>query len=503
MKSFPFLSGFLPIRHEEFEYQWQTPQFSATSVQYTQNLGKEKYQRVVDGIDKTIGEFIAESTEYKNLSDMLRKEIYSSKTVTTLAAGLYGAFDSDEMRAAASMLGIAATPRQLASQLADGKYSAARDQLARYASWKAVKPEGINWGFAAGDKKGFENALCAVLSPLNSELKMLLCCGEGEIFGSIRLGGANGYNTAVIPLLEAIGCPDNSIMTYEQYKADKSDNAAVKNLVRPLMALIDRIVKRPIYTLTEILPNLVFFVQNGSLTQCIANLIAPMLKIAEQFGIAPDTLGLDKIAQTDFISIASGMIADLGKEAKIKLPQPQLASLASLGQLETVQSKRTFEGKACTAPYVRADQTAVLITLLRYIVGVIKAPENIHLVNEMMSGGQSSPDDMFAMYSQNIGSEMEKMTVDETIEWLYKLFFRERAVSKSVEGKEYVPHIIYVPSKSSEYKKIASSVFFVLLAAAAAVCIIKREKIFDYAEEKRQQKLKKKLEEELLSNQEV
>ena len=104
---------------------------------------------------------------------------------------------------------------------------------------------------------------------------------------------------------------------------------------------------------------------------------------------------------------------------------------------------------------------------------------------------------MFATYSANIGGEMEKMTVDETIEWLYKLFFRERAVSKTAGGQDYTPTIIYVESQKSKAPKIILAILFVLLVAAVIICIIKREVIFDRLEERRQKKLKKKHEAEI------
>lgn len=488
---------------EEAEYNWPEVKLTPGAVAYTQNLGAEKFQRVVDGIDETIGEFVAEGGEYKDLSDMLRHEIYSSKTVTAIVSGIFSAFDSEEMKLAAGALGVAASPVQLALQLPGGQFEAASKTLSKYLKWEYVKPEAVYWGFNAGDRDGFENALAAALSPLEDELRMLLCCGQGELFGSVKLSGSNGYNTAVIPLLEAVGCPADSILTYEQFKADTSENAAVRNLLRPISALIDRVVQRPIYTLTEILPNLLFFIQNGSATQCVSNLIAPVMKLVEPFGITKESLGLDVLSKVDYVALLSDIIVDFGAESNIKLAAPDFASLATLGQLEEVPSKRTFEGKPCTAYYVKADKPAVMITLLRYIVGIIKTPENSGLLDQLMAPQPGAENDMFAMYSQNIGSEMEKMTADETIEWLYKLFFRERAVSQKVENKDYLPNIIYVPKDNSKGTKTAAGILLPLLAAAAAVCIIKREAIFDYLEDRRQKKLKEKAEKELSANQEV
>ena len=37
------------------------------------------------------------------------------------------------------------------------------------------------------------------------------------------------------------------------------------------------------------------------------------------------------------------------------------------------------------------------------------------------------------------------MTTDETIEWLYQLFFRERAKKQLSDDDGYEPHVIYEP----------------------------------------------------------
>lgn len=481
---------------EDTEYQWPAPQFAAASVTYTQNLGRDKFQRVVEGIDSTMSEFIAESGEYKSISQAVRNSIFSSSTVTALASQLYGQLSAQEMKAAADMLGLPSSPSQLASALGSA-YSSAKYTLSRCGSWEKAGKANINWGFQDGDSKGFQKALIAVLSPLDDMLSMLLRGDRIELFDAVGLCGTSGYNTAVIPLLEALGCPSDSILTYAEFKADNSDNACVKNLVKPIVALLDKIAEKPIYTLTEILPNMIFFIQSGSMSQCIDNLLVPITGLLNELSIDPGQLGLDKIKNLNILAEVSDMIPEMMKDSMV-LPKPDLTKLAGLGQLEAVASKRTYQGNACQAYYVKADQPAVMLTLLRYFVSGMKDPQNADFLTGMMAGNSSDGgNNMFETYSSNIGGEMEKMTVDETIEWLYKLFFRERAVSQSVGKDDYTPTIIYVESQKSVVGKVVLSILFVLLLAAVIVCIIKREVIFDRLEEKRQQKLKKKHEAEI------
>lgn len=476
------------------EYQWAAPAFTPGSITYTPNLTKENFQKVVDGIDDTLSEFIAESGEFKSISQAVKTSIFSSSTVTSLVCMLYGQLSSSEMKDAASFLSLPLSPASFASLLGP-EYYRAKATLSRYSSWEKLGNSEINWGFKTGDSKGFEKALVAALSPLEPMLNMLLRGGKIELLGAISFCGTSGYNTALIPMLEAFGCPSDSIVTYAQFKADQSENACVKNIVKPIVALLNRIAEKPIYTLTGILPNMICFLSDGSMTQCINNLLVPVTDLLNQFSISADQLGLDKIQNLDILSELSSMIPEM-MEDSMKLPAPDLKKIANLGQLESISSKRTYQGTPVTAYYVKADQPAVMLTLLRYFVSGMKDPENGDFLTGMMAGDASGDDNMFATFSANIGTEMEKMTVDETVEWLYKLFFRERAVSQNAGNEDYTPTIIYVESRKGKVGKIISCVFLILLLAAAVVCIIKREMIFDRLEERRQKKLKKKHEAE-------
>lgn len=480
---------------EDTEYQWAQPAFTPGSITYTPNLTRENFQKVVDGIDETMSEFIAESGEYKNISQAVSSAIFSSGTVTKLVCMLYGQLSSGEMKDAAKLLSLPSSPASFAASLGS-EYAKAKAAISRYSSWEKLEKAEINWGFQTGDSNGFEKALTAALSPFEPMLNMLLRGGKIELLGAVSLCGTSGYNTAVIPMLEAFGCPSDSIVTYAEFKADNSQNACVKNIVAPITALLKKIADKPIYTLTEILPNMIFFLSNGSMTQCLDNLLVPVTQLLNKLSVSSEQLGLDKIKSMDLLSEISSMIPEMMQDS-MTLPAPDLKQLAGLGQLEAVSGKATYQGNACQTYYVKADQPAVMLTLLRYFVSGMKDPENADFLTGMMAGDSSGDNNMFATYSANIGTEMEKMTVDETVEWLYKLFFRDRAVSQTAGGEDYAPTILYVESKKGIAGKVISVLVLLLLMAAVVVCIIKREVIFDRLEEKRQKKLKKKHEAEI------
>ncbi len=476
-------------------YEWTFGEFTPTEVTYTQNLGEEKFKRVLDGIDDLIDEFVAESGQFKTLEAMLSKEIYSSKTVTTLVSSVYSALQSDELKAFSSVLGLNITPTLVANGLTESRFYSAKKSLYNSPSWKSVSSKYIYWGFNDGDSKGFAKAVTLCLSPLEPLVKMLLAEGKISLLG-IDFYGSDGYNSAVIPLFEALGCKDKTILTYEQYKKESYKTGAIKPLVETLCVFLDRMLKKPVYTITEIAPNLIYFFKNDGIAICIENLLYPVTSLLSELGMG-DMLSIKAMTEeidTDKLlsELTSGL--DLG----MKLPEFDLELLGAMGSLETMESKRTLDGKSQTISYVKANQTGVLVTILRYFVELMKAPGNESLVTGFMSGGAEGGNDMFATYSAGIGDEMAAMTTDETVEWLYKLFFRERAVKEIKPQDDYLPTIIYEPEKENTVLK--GFIFAILIICAGELVYVKnRIRIERFVEDR---KLKKKLKDEFQSKQE-
>ena len=129
-------------------------------------------------------------------------------------------------------------------------------------------------------------------------------------------------------------------------------------------------------------------------------------------------------------------------------------------------------------------------TVVRYMVEVMKAPGNESLVTGFMAGGAEGGNDMFATYSAGIGDEMAKMTTDETVEWLYKLFFRERAVKEIKPQDDYLPTIIYEAEK--EHTVLKGFIFVVVILCVGELIFLKnRAKIERFIEDQKFRKKKK------------
>ena len=469
-------------------YEWKAGEFTPSEITYTQNLGKEKFQRVLDGIDDLINEFVAESGEYKTLEAMLSKELYSSKTVTMFVSSVYSALESEELSALSDIIGLKVTPSILANSLTKRQFSSARNSLYNSASWKSVGSKYIYWGFRDGDSKGFSEAVTLCLQPLEPVINMLLAEGKISLLG-IDFYGSDGYNTAVIPLFEALGCKAKTILTYDQYKKQADKGNSIEPLVNTIVKFIDRFLKKPVYTLTEIAPNLIYFFKNDGLVICIENLLYPITSLLGELGMG-DMLDMSAMKEIDTKKLISDLTADM--DLGMNLPEFDIEALGTIGTLETMESKRTFDGKPMTVSYVKSDQTGVMVTLLRFMVEVMKAPGNESLITGFMGAGAEGGNDMFATYSSGIGDELAKMTTDETVEWLYKLFFRERAVVEIKPQDDYLPTIIYEPEKENTALKAFVAVV-IILGIGTLVVYKKRAKIERFIED---QKYKKKLKDE-------
>ena len=464
-------------------YAWSRYSFVPVSVEYTKKLGKKQMKRVLKGIDATIGEFTADFGGTGDLKATLGKTIYASETVTNLAKMLYGAFGGEEMGMAAGLMGLPATPAALGAMLPSG-YSAVARALSRYGSWEKL-PATIGWGVTRGDRASFQRALTAMLRPLRPLLQGLLANDSITLFGALHLPGSNGYNTAVIPLLEALSCPEDSIKTYVDYCKGKGTDAIIGDLLTPVLSLVDQLIERPVYTLCSILPNFAYCLQNGVLRQCLENLLYPLTETLHQYGFDLTQLGVDLTnLDTVDLSALSGTLGQTGLQ--LDLSSLDLSQFAGMGTLERMDSKRVTAGKSVRIDVVKADKTAVLITLLRFAVDFMRDESNSGLLSEMLSN-----DDMpatFQQFSAGIGNQFAEMTTDETIEWLYQLFFRERATKDLPADDGYVPHVIYEPEGSHVVRNVLLIGGGVLLAAACVLAFLRRRQIEQFLKQRKARK---------------
>ena len=75
-----------------------------------------------------------------------------------------------------------------------------------------------------------------------------------------------------------------------------------------------------------------------------------------------------------------------------------------------------------------------------------------------------------------MGEELQNMTTDETVEWLYKLFFRERPIVEEKVTEKFLPTVIYEPEEK-ETKTPVIIIAAIVIAVAVIIVIKKKRKV--------------------------
>lgn len=450
--------------------QWNYPAVTGTSISYTPTLTAENYLSYLDKIDPLLTDFVKESEPEGTIEKTLRKTIYSNSLVSTLVTGIFGMLGSEETAPLFAVLGMDVSPSGVGREIAK-YYPYTANQLYKYSSWEKVNPAYLSWGFYDGDSQGFTRAITRVLTPFLPLLTCILAGQSVTLFDSITIPGADGYNTAIIPLLEALGCKADTIKPYAEYAQGAGTSKIITDILTPVTALLDEVCASPVKTLCGILPNIVYFFNSGLMDNVMENLLYPIKYML-------DTAGLGDLLSTamgDTVKIdLNSMLGELtsGADLGIKLPELDVAVIGTLGTAATYTSKRTVSGVNAQYTYLTADTPAVFLTLLRYFVGALSMEENSGLLTGLMGSDTSAPSeggmpDMFAMYAGNITEKFKGMTTDEIIEWLCDLLFSESPIVELPVENEEIPTIIY--EEKFELSTTAKIIIVIVVLALIAL----------------------------------
>lgn len=229
--------------------------------------------------------------------------------------------------------------------------------------------------------------------------------------------GTNGYENAIIPLLEAFLCED--VPTYEEYLADyeeSKDNLLI-DVLNPIVDLVNRVLEAPANTLTAILPNLAYFIDSNGLAQAVSNLLAPitskkgLIGILDKNGIdinklikqitgkslskiVTDALGINAKLHLDLTDLAScnvqviviPLVKSILKKNKIniKIPDISFAGIASHGKIVTAESAAKNSKGEYERKMVKANKGEMFVALLRYVGDVLI--KNATTLNNLLGG---------------------------------------------------------------------------------------------------------------------
>lgn len=476
-KIISFLFGLFVPNYDLVNVEYNTPAIEKFKVDYGTQFTKAQIEKLGPTLDALIGTFLP-----GGLKSMISTNLYTNNIVNELVKAAYGAIEGagPEVAQVLSLLGIDVTPKGLASVLTEKEYAAAKAAFEKADKWADVDFAAVNYGFKDGDRAGFTNALVAVLRPVSGLLDFILTDENLVLFDAVTVKGGNGYNTAIIPLLEALGCTD--IKTYDEYKKDVAANHdnLILDILNPVLDLVESVAATPIDGLTKILPNIAYFVDSDNLSVFVTNLIAPVNSLLLQAGFDVTTLYTDFLNNIDLDALLNGLLPQvLPENINIVLSNIDLHKVAALGTLTDFTSKRVdADGKFVASKKIVADQADVLVTVLRYVLGLLQIEENYNTVNGLLAG--LLPENMVGMVTSIL--DMAKADPDSAIALIVSLLVPEDGGDGDGDGETTVPGdndgdgIVDGEGGDVPTGDVALSGFVATAVAAGAVLLISRKK---------------------------
>ena len=232
-----------------------------------------------------------------------------------------------------------------------------RNKLNAAGEWSKVGSfAGTKWGFNDGDIQGFLKTIAQIVAPLGPVLKLFLA-GEGSVLSVldiVKIGGSNGYDYGIIPILEAFGLPAEQVKTLTQYKSYiGTDNEKVLGYVLERIGFFaDNLLNKPVDTLLGILPNLAYFISNEGVYLAVRNILAPVYAVLE---VVAQVYKIDFIGEIKIEKLLHNIdfkILVANNKYDFRIPEINFYKLAELGGETTKQvaTSRTKKANSFNIP---------------------------------------------------------------------------------------------------------------------------------------------------------
>lgn len=314
----------------------------ASGVTYPQGVTE---QAAADSVKKTdlLIKNVLSAMQNTTLKKLVLPELFSDETLSGMLTGIYASIEEQE---SVGRLGIDASTAAVAKGLSD--YPQVQKAVGAAADWENVKLKNVKWGVK--DKQGFARAVSAMLTPFNDALYMVLCGGTYQA-GIIRLRGDMGYKNGVIPMLLALGCTELTANEEFVSEAAENESSMVINIVLSVMSMLESVLDAPADRLTDIMPNLAYYIKYGGLQSSVDALMSPLsLGIGKYVSLFSGSQMLSVLMfiqdsekyTTDFSENINSIISDAASPSGLKFAEINLEQIASCG---TVSGDRVIANK--------------------------------------------------------------------------------------------------------------------------------------------------------------
>lgn len=417
---------------------------SSSSFKYPAGISAQDAEDAIDSLDELVANIFPLLKEFgvvdqAGLSELLNGFIFTNSNITELAKAVYGGIES--AASGSFVFSPSQFADYLMDSSYGATFSSAAAALRKCSSWSKVGT--INWGFTDGSanaQTGFVKALAALTRPVNDVLAAFLAEGDANIasiaarvlnnlafdetaqsgntkvrlvyknstltiyidktdnpgnktttlqvdlasvideLNNLSIAGGNGYESAIIPLFEALGI--DSYVSYDQYLKNcaKAKDSVLTDVLNPIVDFLNDVTAAPFDTLTQALPKLAAFLEDNGLGHIINNLLSPvtaLIDVLNKNGINIDDL-IEQIAGKSLKDLLEGLIGiDLGN---VKLEISDLENSLNIQDILIPLVNTLLKDKGINIKLSDIDwgylaglknQGQVLITVLRYIEDVL------------------------------------------------------------------------------------------------------------------------------------
>lgn len=311
-------------------------------------------------------------------------------------------------------------------------------QYADIAAAVEADPEYVaDFGVDAGETT-FVAALTEMLAPLSDVLDFILA-GENLTVTvedkTVELIGYDGYNNAIIPLLEALGCtvtanPENAL------------EAVLTALIGKIEAITDS--DKPIKAIIDILPGVFYFITSKGLSVSVRNLLQPVYVILDTIrpvydldlnalinGLLPEGImfNIDDIGLDLVFDLLKTFVPDLDlsglKDVIYDICYNVATEYDSASTLQENWKKGAFNDD-----FSAAD---LLTVVLSFVLEWATVEDNAKALDEMLG-----TDGLIA----SVGTVFESVEINYgTPDWMY-WFETEEEFNSYVEGNNALPNTL-------------------------------------------------------------
>lgn len=387
--------------------------YNKTNITYPNGITKEQTLEALPKMNALVNEIVS-SVAGANLKTLITDGLYTNEAIANIQkkiGPMLGTLGINGNVNPSGLLPYIATKNgdnkwvSNYSPKWDGAVAALEKVANDTDNWDDVVYKNGDW-FTDGDRQGFADAFGVILME-SYNLKMIINVGQ-TLFNSLQFENKYDFDSAtyktgsyenIVHIFEAIGIPCTDSVTYtENFNAQTNDTdrmiARISPIVYDLFTFVEQFAVTPVTTLSEILPNVAYALNNGIINENVHAIIDRISGLLGMAGVTLPTLdftaegifdtlgglGIEGITYEQATNSAGQPVKEndgtlyvniaLNEETTTTLAISEKAFIKYLKDVEGC-GKLTADDSICVnnayKPYIVSDKADTFVTTVRFI----------------------------------------------------------------------------------------------------------------------------------------